>query len=94
MRQGRFPPSGVGFSEFGLRDLVLVPFLAFFVFQEKTVLELTVQKDAPGPVSPLRVRIFGVRASGACFGHVFGVFRFSENMFKNYFLILNHPPAK
>ena len=94
MRQVRFPPFGFEFSEFRLQDLFLVPFLAFFDFQEKSVLELTVQKDAPGPVSPLRVRIFGVRASGACFGHVFGVFRFSENTFKNYFLILNHPPAE
>ena len=37
-----------------------------------------VQKDAPGPVSPLRVRIFGVWALGASFGPVFGVFRRSK----------------
>ena len=41
-------------------------------------MELTVQKDAPGPVSPLRARIFGVWAPGPRFGPVFGVFRFSE----------------
>ena len=39
--------------------------------------ELRVHKDAPGPISLLRVRIFGVWARGAIFGPVFGVFRFS-----------------
>ena len=41
-------------------------------------MELTVQKDAPGPVSPLRVRIFGVWAPGALKNLVLDVFRFSE----------------
>ena len=40
---------------------------------EKSVSEKTVQKDAPGPISPLRVRIVGVWAPGAWFGPVFGV---------------------
>ena len=74
MRQVRFPPFGFEFSEFGLGELFLALFLAFFDFGKKTVLERMVQKDAPGPVSPLRVRIFGVRAPGACFGPVSGVF--------------------
>ena len=39
---------------------------------------MKVQKDAAGSVSPLRVRIFGVRAPGACFGPVSGVFWFSK----------------
>ena len=80
MRQVLFPPFGFEFSEFGLLEPVSVPFLAFFDFQEKSVLELTVQKDAPGPVSPLRARIFGVRAPGAIFGPVFGIFRSSEKI--------------
>ena len=48
------------------------------VFSEKSVFEIKVQKDAPGSVSPLRVRIFGVWAPGPRFGPVFGLFRFSE----------------
>ena len=58
-----------------------MPFLAFFDFQEKSVLELTVQKDAPGPVSPLRFRIGRVWALGAWFGAVFGFFDFRKNPF-------------
>ena len=77
MRQGWFPPFGFEFSEFGLREPFKTPFWAFFDFRKKSVLEIRVQKDAPGPVSPLRVRIFGVWAPGASFGPVFDVFRFS-----------------
>ena len=51
---------------------------------ENSVLEMKVQKDAAGSVSPLRVRIFGVSAPGPRFGPVFGVFRFSgKNPFWN-----------
>ena len=41
-------------------------------------MEIKVQKDAPGSVSPLRVRIFGVWARGAFLNPVFAVFLFSE----------------
>ena len=45
---------------------------------EKSVLEKMVQKDAQGPISPLRVRIGRVWALGAQFDPVFGVFCFSK----------------
>ena len=77
MRWVRFPPFGFEFSEFGLGELFLALFLAFFDKQKKTVSGRTVQKDAPGPVSPLRVRIGRVWALGAWFGAVFGVFQIS-----------------
>ena len=78
MRQGQFPPFALEKSEFGFREPFKTPLLAFFDFREKSVLEIRVQKDAPGLVSPLRVRIGGVWALGAWFGPVLGVFRFSE----------------
>ena len=77
MRQGRIPPFEFEKSEFGFREPFKTPFWAFFDFREKTVFEIRVQKDAPGPVSPLRVRIGSVWALGAQFGLVFGVCRFS-----------------
>ena len=40
-------------------------------------MEIKVQKDAAGSISPLRVRIGSVWVPGASFGPVFGVFRFS-----------------
>ena len=43
-------------------------------FFRKSVSEKAVQKDAPEPVSPLRVRIGRVWALGAWFGAVFGLF--------------------
>ena len=46
-------------------------------FRKKSVFEIKAQKDAPGPVSPLRVRIGRVWAVGALFGPVLGVFRIS-----------------
>ena len=76
MRQVRFPPFGFGFSEFGFRE----PFNGLFSVCGKSVLEIKVQKDAPGPISPLRVRIGGVWAAGALFLPVFGVFRFAEKL--------------
>ena len=78
MRQVRFPPFGFGFSEFGFREPFKTPFWAFFDCRNKSVFEIRVQKDAPGPISPLRVRIFGVWAPGACSGPVLCVFRFSD----------------
>ena len=74
MRQVRFPPFGFEFSEFGLWEPFKTPFWAFFDFREKSVFEIRVQKDAPGPVSPLRVRIGSVWALGAQFDPVFGFF--------------------
>ena len=78
MRQGPFPPFGFGFSEMGSGEPFKTPFSQFFFFRKKSVFELRVQKDAPGPVSPLRVRIFGVWAPGAFKNLVLGVFRISE----------------
>ena len=80
MRQVRFPPFGFEISEFGLREPFKTLFLAFFDFQKKIISEIKVQKDAPGPISPLRVRIGGVWAAGALFLPVFGVFRFAEKL--------------
>ena len=78
MRQVRFPPFGFGFSEFGLWEPVLALFLAFFDFRKKSGFERMVQKDAPGPVSPLRVRIFGVWAPGAMFALFLSFFDFRK----------------
>ena len=91
MRQGRLPPFGFEKLEFGFREPVKTPFLAFFDCRKNVFWRWRSRKMRQ--VSPLRVRIFGVRASGACFGQVFGVFRCSENLFKPIFLILSHPPA-
>ena len=80
MRQVLFPPFGFEFSEFGLQGPALALFLAFFDFLKKNVSGRTVQKDAPGPISPLRVRIGGVWAPGAWFGAVLGVFWVSKTI--------------
>ena len=74
----------------------VVHFLKTTKFRE-TKFGRRVQKDAPGPVSPLRVRIFGGWARGASFGPVqkdapgpvppFG-FEFSEFGFRELCLAL------
>ena len=78
MRQVRFPPFRFEISEFGLWEPFKTLFWAFFDFQKEIISEIKVQKDAPGPISPLRVRIGGVWAPGPSFLPVFGVFRFTE----------------
>ena len=60
-----FPPSGSDFGSLGSRSPLKPRFGRFSSFGKKTVFEIRVQKEAPGPVSPLRVRIFGVWVQGA-----------------------------
>ena len=64
---------------------LLKPRFGLFSDFQKKKIEIRVQNDAPGPVSPLRVRIFGVWARGAFFGLVF--WRFSIFGFIDLFSI-------
>ena len=72
------------FGLFKILDLILIlapGMLGYLQIFGKSVSEKTVQKDAPCPISPLRVRIVGVWVPGASFDPVFGVFRFRKNPF-------------
>ena len=70
------------FGDFlALKPQIRILTISFLIFRRKMV-----QKDAPGPISPLRistlrVRIGSVWALGAQFDPVFGVFDFRKNVF-------------
>ena len=79
MRQVRFPPFGFEFSEFGLRELLKNPFLAFLDFQENHFGDKGSERCARLGFPPLGSN-FRSSGSGSLFWSC--VWRFGENIFK------------